>query len=160
MPDPWKREVPAAERSLDLRPGSRPRTSKLTHCVCNSGEKLSVGTSTLKGMRRLRLDRLGPGLSSGKRSWKWTFRELAWRLVSTRPTEPWSWAQASPQPFCNEQARVSKSGEDGSCPFCQSPDGHWRHIMWLCPQNRLHDSAPSNPFAERLGRITQGVGSW
>ena len=60
-------------------------------------------------MRRLRLGRLGHGLSSGKPSWKWTFRELAWRLVSARPTEPWSWAQESPQLFCSEQARVGRT---------------------------------------------------
>ena len=64
--------------------------------------------STLTGMRRLRLGRLGHGLSSGKRSWKWTFRELAWRLVSAPPS-PWSWAQESPQLFCSEQARVGRT---------------------------------------------------
>ena len=60
-------------------------------------------------MRRLRSGSLGHGLSSGERSWKWTFRELAWRLVSARPTEPWSWAQESPQLSCNEQARVGRT---------------------------------------------------
>ena len=124
----------AAGRNLDLRPGSRQTKEQQAHALRMQFRREAFGRYThRKAFLEMDIPRTRLALS---------FSPAHRAVVLGSGVSP-AFLQ-----------RAGKSGEDGSCPFCQSPDGHWRHIMWLCPQNRPHDSAPSNPFAKRLGWIT------
>ena len=157
VPNPWRREVPAAERSLDLRPGSRQTKEQQAHALRMQFRREAFGRY---------IDSKRHEAIEIRQSWSWPQLRKAFLEVDIPRTRlALSFSPAHRAVVLGSGVspaflqRAGKSGEDGSCPFCQNPEGHWRHVMWLCPQNRPHDSASSNPFAKRLGWITRGVGS-
>ena len=154
VPQAWRQHVPASERCLDLRPGSRQQAEEQLHALRQQMRRsafenylASTRHEAVKLVQQHSMQALFRAFSSIDipRTRKALGLGPGYRAAFLAST-------VSPEHLY----RAGGQGETGVCPFCRRAIGYHAHLLWGCRTNARPPGVgvPANPLTRRLGWVS------